>query len=37
MANTLKATGTGVAPFLFGLAAVALLVAALIKDPRKAE
>jgi len=37
MANTLKATGTGTSPFLLGLTAVALLVAALVKNPRKAE
>ena len=37
MAHTLKAAGTGVTPFLFGLAAAALLFAALVKDPRKAE
>ena len=37
MANTLKATGTETSPFLLGLTAVALLVAALVKNPRKAE
>jgi hypothetical protein len=37
MANTLKATGTEASPFLLGLTAVALLVAALVKNPRKVE
>lgn len=37
MANTLKATGTEASPFLLGLTAVALLVAALVENPRKAE